>query len=197
MNNELKERVNNIRLILSELMSMYTNNQNKLIDNSIITLFIYVINACNINEFKTYFLNKENKKFIYFSYGNELSLQIFAILSTVYTSNRINCLFDNYSPIMPNECEGTLRHHYDVIEYYLKNQNKLLSHTENIIILIETLLLASKCFYYNPEIYLFLYDDITMKFISYLVSIAEENKENKEIKKVIFVNVFLLQKYFI
>ena len=192
-----EERVNNIRLILSEVMSMYTNNQNKLIDNSIITLFIYVINACNINEFKTYFLNKENKKFIYFSYGNELSLQIFAILSTVYTSNRINCLFDNYSPIMPNECEGTLRHHYDVIEYYLKNQNKLLSNTESIIILIETLLLASKCFYYNPETYLFLYDDITMKFISYLVSIAEENKENKEIKKVIFVNVFLLQKYFI
>lgn len=191
------EKIQSIKIILEDLMKMYTNNQNKIIDNCLIKLFIYIINACTPKDFILYFKNQKENKFMYFAYGNELSLQIFAILSTVYTSCRIHYLFDNCDPVSPNESTGELRNHYEVIEYYLKNEKKLLANTENVIILIETLLLASKSLYYEPKTFLFSFHETTATFIKYLVNLSTESETNKEIRKVIFVNVFLLQKYFI
>ena len=202
-------KVSHIQNTIKQYMQKYTNSQNKIIDNCIMKMLIYIIGTCTVEEFSYYFTQNNNNnsnsnsdnKFIYFDYGNTFALEVFEIVNSVFSSNRLCPLFNNSNSILPSQSTNiNIKCHYELLKFYYNNCSDLIQKIDTVILLTKTMIVICKGFYYEPKQFRYLYNDNIIKpFFEELISLKTNTNDinNTEIGKIIIFNLYLLQKYFI
>ena len=192
--NDNENIIKDIKLYLNNFLEFYTNNKNQFIDNSVIKFFIFIISSCSINKFLSLFKNEQNL-FIYFKYGDELAIEMFDIIGTIFNVTKINFIFENNKKLTLNENDNiNITTQFNIIKNFLNNKKKLINKEDRISSLIQMLLFSCMNITYDNSKCDLIYESEIISLINYFMKNFEVNYQ---LKKIIINIVFYCQKIFI
>ena len=192
--NDNENIIKDIKLYLKNFLEFYTNNKNQFIDNSVIKFFIFIISSCSINKFLSLFKDEQNL-FIYFKYEDELAIEMFDIIGTIFNVTKINFIFENNKKIILNENDNiNITTQFNVIKNFLNNKKKLINKEDRISSLIQMLLFSCMNITYDNLKCDLNYESEIISLVNYFMKNFEVNYQ---LKKIIINIVFYCQKIFI